>query len=94
VLKHEEDARRVHPKAEDFRPVMSGLPMARRVVGWTFAVPRDPEKEYSHDGYSWVDLSGDVPNDTYVNQNVAATVMKAHLRQKSQAPVNELEKRA
>lgn len=94
MLKHEEDVTKVHPKASDFRPVMAGLPLAKRVIGWTFHVPRDPETEYSHDGYSWVDLSGDVPNDTYRTENQAATVMKAHLRQKGQAPVNELEKRA
>lgn len=94
MLKHEEDARKVHPKAEDFRPVMAGLPLARKVIGWTFSVPRDPGQDYSHDGYSWVDLSGDVPNDTYNTEHVAASVMKAHLRQKNQAPVNELEKRA
>lgn len=94
MLKHEEDAAKVHPKASDFRPVMAGLPIARQVIGWTFHVPHDPEAEYSHNGYSWVDLSGDVPNDTYGTQHEAASVMKAHLRQKRQRPVNELEKRA
>lgn len=94
MLKHEEDATKVHPGASDFRPVMSGLPIARQVVGWTFHVPRNPDGDYSHDGYSWVDLSGDVPNDTYGTQHEAASVMKAHLRQKRQRPVNELEKRA
>lgn len=94
MLKHEEDARQVHPKASDFRAVTAGLPMAKRVIGWTFHVPRDPEKDYSHDGYSWVDLSGDVPSDTYSTEHAAASVMKSHLRQKRQAPVNELEKRA
>jgi hypothetical protein len=94
VLKHEEDARKVHPEASDFRPVLSGLPLARQVIGWTFNVPRNPDVEYSHDGYSWVDLSGDVPSDTYGTEHAAASVMKSHLRQKRQAPVNELEKRA
>lgn len=92
MLKHEEDARRVHPQASDFRPVSTGL--RKIVVGWTFHVPRNPEVEYSHDGYSWVALDGDVPSDTYGTEHTAANVMKSHLRQKRQAPVNELEKRA
>lgn len=94
MLKHEDDTHRVHLKAEDFRPVTTGLPMAKRVIGWTFSVPREPGAGDSRDGYSWVDLDGDVPSDTYGTAHAAATVMKAHLRQKSQAPVNELERRA
>jgi len=92
VLKHEEDARKVHEGASDFRAVSTGL--RKTIVGWTFHVPRNPGEEYSHDGYSWVDLDGDVPSDTYGTEHQAARTMKDHLRQKRQRPVNELEKRA
>ncbi|MGH8967754.1 MAG: hypothetical protein ACRDXB_20865 [Actinomycetes bacterium] len=59
MLKHEEDARKVHEGASDFRAVSTGL--RKTIVGWTFHVPRNPGEEYSHDGYSWVDLDGANP---------------------------------
>ena len=92
MLKHEGDARKVHERAEDFRVVTSGL--RRTVVGWTFHVPRNPDEPLGSGGVSWVDVDGDVPTDTYSTRHQAADTMKAHLRQKRQAPVNELEKRA
>lgn len=89
MLKHEEDARKVHEKAADFRAATR----LGKVIGWTFHVPRNPSKEYDHDGYSWVDLEGDVPSDTFLNRNEAERVLRSYRKAKRQAPVNELEKR-
>lgn len=90
VLNHEEKARETHPKASDFRPATR----LGRVIGWTFHVPRDPSKDYDHDGYSWMDLEGDVTSDTFNTRHEAQGVLKGYLRMKRQTPVNPLEKRA
>lgn len=90
VLNHEETARGAHPKASDFRPVTR----LEKVIGWTFHVPRDPSKDYSHDGFSWIDLAGDVTSDTYSTRHEAQGVLKGYLRMKRQTPTNPLEKRA
>lgn len=90
VLNHEERARETHPKASDFRPATR----LGKVIGWTFHVPRDPSKDYDHDGYSWTDLEGNVTSDTFRTRYEAQVVLKGYLRMKRQAPVNPLEKRA
>lgn len=90
MLKHEEQAREVHEKANDFRAATR----FGKVIGWTFHVPSDTSKEYSHDGFSWVDLDGDAPIDTFLNRRQAEAVLRSYRRVKKQAPVNELGKRA
>lgn len=92
MLKHEEQAKQVHGEANDFKAVISRL--TRKVIGWTFHVPHNPGAEYSHDGFSWVDLDGDVPSDTYGTRHVAADTLRDYLKLKRQTPVNVLEKRA
>jgi len=90
VLSHEGEARETHPKASDFRPATR----LGKVIGWTFHVPRDPSKDLNHDGYSWMDLEGDVTSDTFNTRHEAQGVLRGYLRMKRQAPVNPLEKRA
>lgn len=90
VLNHEEKARETHPKASNFRPATR----LGKVLGWTFHVPRDPSKDYSHCGFSWIDLAGDVTSDTYNTRHEAQEVLKGYLRIKRQTPVNPMEKRA
>jgi hypothetical protein len=89
-VKHEEDARAVHQGAQDFR-VATRL---GKVVGWTFHVPREKGHDFSHDGFSWVDLDGNAPTDTFGTRHTAEKVLKGYLRMKRQAPVDTLEKRA
>jgi hypothetical protein len=85
VLKHEEQAREVHEQAVDFRAATR----FGKVIGWTFHVPQGVDG-----GFSWVDLDGDAPGDTFVNRRQAELVLRSYLRVKKQAPVNELGKRA
>jgi len=86
VLRHEEKAREVHPRAKDFRLEFAGFP--KKPVGWSFFIPEDGEDVCSVNSYSWVNLDEEVPDDIYTFRQEAAETLKAHQKLKHNFSMN------
>lgn len=84
---HEKAAKEAHPGARDFKPVRN---LARRVVGWTFEIPRDGEASVD---FGWVTAGGEASSDMLERQLDAERGLRAYCSLRGRS-VNEWEKRA